>query len=116
MILDKLKLLLAALIVAVGVGGFYYFGDQSDLVRIPGLLFACALAIVVVLQTEPGGRGRDFTKGAIRELRQVIWPTRKETTQVTLVVVALVIVVALYLWVVDLGRRKAIQLLVNPGS
>ncbi|MFQ5756526.1 MAG: preprotein translocase subunit SecE [Acidiferrobacterales bacterium] len=116
MILDKLKLVLAALIVAVGVSGFYYFGDRSDLLRVPGLLLVCVLAIVVALQTEPGGRARDFTKGAIRELRQVVWPTRKETTQVTLVVVALVIVVALYLWVVDLGLQKAIQLLVNPGS
>ncbi len=114
--LDKLKLLLAALIVAVGVGGFYYLGDQSDLVRVPALLVAFALATVVALQTEPGGRARNFTKGAIRELRQVVWPTRKETTQVTLVVVALVIVVALFLWVVDLGLQKAIQLLVSPGS
>ncbi|MFQ6023150.1 MAG: preprotein translocase subunit SecE [Acidiferrobacterales bacterium] len=116
MIFDKLKLLLAVLIVAIGVGGFYYFDDQSDLVRIPGLLLACALAVVVGLQTAPGRGFQEFAKGSLRELRQVVWPTRKETTQVTLVVVALVIAVALFLWVVDLGLQKAVRLLIGRGS
>jgi preprotein translocase subunit SecE len=114
--LDKLKLVLAVLIVAIGVGGFYYFGDASDLVRVPGLLFAFALAIVVALQAEVGQNLQEFAKGSLRELRQVVWPTRKETTQVTLVVVALVIVVALFLWVVDLGLQKAVRLLIGQGS
>jgi preprotein translocase subunit SecE len=116
LILDKLKLLLTVLIVVVGVGGFYYFDDQSDLVRVPGLMVAVALAVVVGLQTEPGHRAREFTRGSLRELRQVIWPTRKETAQVTLIVVALVITVAVFLWVVDLGLQKAVKLLVGQGS
>jgi preprotein translocase subunit SecE len=116
LILDKLKLLLTVLIVVIGVGGFYYFDDQSDLVRVPGLMVAVALAVVVGLQTESGQRAREFTRGSMRELRQVIWPTRKETAQVTLIVVALVITVAVFLWVVDLGLQKAVKLLVGQGS
>ncbi len=116
MIFDKLKLLLAVLIVVIGVGGFYYFDNQSDLVRIPGLLVICVLAIATALQTEPGRGFQEFTKGSLRELRQVVWPTRKETTQVTLVVVALVIVAALFLWVIDLGLQKAVRLLIGQGS
>ena len=116
MILEKLKLLLAVLIVIIGVGGFYYFDDQSDLVRVPGLMVAFALAVVVGLQTEPGQRAREFARGSMRELRQVIWPTRKETAQVTLIVVALVITVAVFLWVVDLGLQKAMKLLIGRGS
>ncbi len=116
MTLDRLKLLLAALILGIGVGGFYYFSAQSDLLRVPGLMLAAVLAVVVALQTEIGGRVKEFVRGSIRELRQVVWPTRKETTQVTLVVVALVIAVALFLWVVDLGLQKAVRLLLRPGS
>ncbi len=116
MIFDKIKLLLAVLIVAIGVGGFYYFDEQSDLVRVPGLLLAFVLAVLVALQTEPGRAAREFAKGSMRELRQVVWPTRKETAQVTLMVVVLVLVVALFLWVVDLGLQKAVRLLIGQGS
>ncbi len=114
--LDHLKLLVALLIVFIGIAGFYYFGDQPELVRVLGVLVAAGLAVAVVLQTEPGRNAREFARGSLRELRQVVWPTRKETTQVTLVVVALVIVVALFLWIVDLGLQKAVTLLVRPDS
>ncbi len=114
--LDHLKLLVALLIVFIGIAGFYYFGDQSELVRVLGVLVAAGLAVAVVLQTEQGRNAREFARGSLGELRQVVWPTRKETTQVTLVVVALVIVVALFLWVIDLGLQKAVTLLVRPDS
>jgi preprotein translocase subunit SecE len=114
--LDTFKLAVAVLIIVIGVGAFYYFDEQSDLVRVPGLMAAAALAIVVALQTDLGRRARDFAKGSLRELRQVIWPTRKETAQVTLIVVALVITVALFLWVVDLGLQKAMKFLIGQVS
>jgi len=111
--LDHLKLLVAVLIMISGISGFYYFGDQSELVRVLGVLVAAGLAVAVVLQTEQGRNAREFARGSLRELRQVVWPTRKETTQVTLVVIALVIVVALFLWVVDFGLQKAVTSLVR---
>ncbi len=114
--LDHLKLLVALLIVFIGIAGFYYFGDQPELVRVLGVLVAAGLAVVVVLQTEPGRNAREFARGSLRELRQVVWPTRKETTQVTLVVVALVIVVDFFLLFVDFFIQKAFTLLVRPDS
>jgi preprotein translocase subunit SecE len=114
--LDTIKLVLAVLIIVVGVVGFYYFDQQSDLVRVPGLMVAAALAIVVALQTEPGRRAHNFGRGSLRELRQVIWPTRKETAQVTLIVVALVITVAVFLWAIDLGLQKAMKFLIGQVS
>jgi preprotein translocase subunit SecE len=114
--LDHLKLFVALLIMLIGIGGFYYFAGQSELLRVLGVLVAAGLAAAVVLQTVQGRNAREFARGSLRELRQVVWPTRKETTQVTLVVVALVIVVALFLWVVDLGLQKAVTLLVRQGS
>ena len=114
--LDHLKLLAAVLIMLTGIVGFYYFGDQSQLLRVLGVLVAAGLAVLVALQSEQGRNAREFARGSLRELRQVVWPSRKETTQVTLVVVALVIVVALFLWVVDLGLQKAVTLLVRQDS
>jgi preprotein translocase subunit SecE len=111
--LDHLKLFVAVLIMFIGIAGFYYFGEQSQLIRVLGVLVGAGLATAVALQTEQGRNARDFARGSLRELRQVVWPSRKETTQVTLVVVALVIVVALFLWVVDLGLQKAVTLLVR---
>ena len=38
---DKLKLVVAVLIVGIGVGAFYYLGDKPDLVRVLAILAAC---------------------------------------------------------------------------
>jgi len=108
---DKLKLILAVLIVVIGIGGFYYFGDKPDLVRVLALLAAAAMAVVVALQTAQGRAAWEFAKGARVELRRVVWPSNKETMQVTLVVFVLVVLVALFLWMVDWGLLKLMQTL-----
>ncbi len=35
------------------------------------------------------------------ELRKVVWPTKKETMQYTMIVVSTVAVISLFIWVVD---------------
>jgi preprotein translocase subunit SecE len=35
------------------------------------------------------------------ELRKVIWPTRKETMQYTMIVVSTVVVISFFIWVID---------------
>ena len=112
---DKLKLTLAMLIVAIGIGGFYYFGDKPDLIRLATLLAAGALAIVVAMQTAAGHNAWEFTKGARMELRKVVWPARRETMQMTLVVFVLVILVALFLWSVDWVLLKLVQAVTGQG-
>jgi preprotein translocase subunit SecE len=106
---DKLKLILAVLIVAGGIGGFYYFDDKPDLVQVAVILAAAVLAVIVVAQTEFGRSAWEFAKGARLELRKVVWPARKETMQVTLIVFVMVILVAVYMWAIDWGLHKIVR-------
>ncbi|HLQ26496.1 MAG TPA: preprotein translocase subunit SecE [Acidiferrobacterales bacterium] len=108
---DRLKLILAVLIVAIGIGAFYYLDTKSDWIRYLILLGALTAAVAVAATTVQGKSAWEFTKEARVELRKVVWPTRKETAQMTLVVIIMVIVVALFLWIVDWGLIKAVQAL-----
>jgi len=100
---DRLKLFIAVLILAGGIYGFYYLEPQGDLVRIGSVLGAAVVAAGVALTSVPGQAAWDFAKGARIELRKVVWPSSKETIQVTLAVLAIVIVVSLFLMLVDFG-------------
>ncbi|MEK7206870.1 MAG: preprotein translocase subunit SecE [Pseudomonadota bacterium] len=108
---DKLKLVLAMLLVAGGIGGFYYFGDKSDLIRLAVLLVAVMIAVVLAANTAAGHSAWEFTKGARMEIRKVVWPTNKETMQVTLVVVVMVVLVAIYMWAIDWGLHKIVRII-----
>ncbi|MEO5703020.1 MAG: preprotein translocase subunit SecE [Gammaproteobacteria bacterium] len=113
---DKIKLLLAVLLLVGGVGGFYYYADHSTLIRVLGLLGVVAVAIAVALLTQPGRDAWEFLREARNEIRKVVWPTRKETTQTTLIVFIVVILVAIILWLLDMFLLWAVQLLTNPGG
>lgn len=113
---DKLKLLAAALILAGAVVGFYLFSDQALVVRVLGLLVAAGIAAAVAIRSEPGAKAWEFGRGALIEVRKVVWPSRKETTQTTLVVMAMVILVGIILWVFDLFLSWAVQFLTGQGS
>ena len=59
------------------------------------------LPVGVALQTENGAWAWNLAKEARVEVRKVVWPTTQETTQTTLIVVGVVILVALILWALD---------------
>jgi preprotein translocase subunit SecE len=99
--LDGLKWLVVVVLVVVGVGGNMYFADQSLLYRFAALLALAALAIFVALQTAKGIEFWRLAKEARTEIRKVVWPTRQETTQTTLIVVGFVLLMALILWGLD---------------
>lgn len=99
--LDGLKWLVVALLVVIGVGGNMYFADQSLLYRFAALLVLAALAVFVALQTAKGLEFWRLAKEARTEIRKVVWPTRQETTQTTLIVVGFVLLMALILWGLD---------------
>ncbi len=113
---DRIKLSLAMLILAGGVGGYYYLAARPDSIRVAIVLVCTIVAALVALQTGPGRGVWEFAKGSRAELRKVVWPTRKEAVQVTLVVIAMVLTTALFLWVVDLGLTVAIKALTGQGS
>ena len=113
---DKIKWVLAVLLLIGGLGGFYYFAEYSMLMRVPALLVVAVVCLVIVLQTSAGGQLVGFFREANIEVRKVVWPSGKETTQTTLIVMALVVAVALFLWLLDMGLLKAVRLLTGQGS
>ena len=99
--LDGLKWVLVAVVVAVGVYGNYYFSAEPLLYRVIGLLVLALGAGFLALQTAKGGAFWTLVKEAKVEIRKVVWPTRRETVQTTLVVVAVVLIMGLILWALD---------------
>ena len=98
---DLLKWLAVVALVAVGVVGNQYYSGSPILYRVIVLLVLAAVAVYVGLQTAKGKSFAVLVKEARIEIRKVVWPTRQETTQTTLIVVAVVLVMALLLWGLD---------------
>lgn len=113
--MDKLILAVSVLILGIGIGAFYYFADKPDLIRVASLLAAGIFAVAVAMQSAQGRAAWEFAKGSRVELRKVVWPTNKETMQMTLVVIVIVILIALFLWIVDWGLLKAVKALAAQG-
>lgn len=97
---DKLKITLAVIAAIAGVVGFFILSDKSAM-RIIALVAGILLAVAFMWTSEPGQSFITFGKEAVRETRKVVWPTRKEAGQITAVVFAFVLVMALFLWGTD---------------
>ncbi|MBV4548899.1 preprotein translocase subunit SecE [Pseudomonas triticicola] len=98
---DLLKWLVVVALVVVGVVGNQYYAASPILYRVLALLAIAVVAAFVGLQTAKGKSFFVLVKEARTEIRKVVWPTRQETTQTTLIVVAVVLVMALLLWGLD---------------
>jgi len=114
--LDGLKWAFALMLVGGAIGAFYVYSDQSLLLRVVGLLAVAGIAAAVILQTGKGRHAWEFMQEARTEVRKVVWPTRKETVQTTLVVMAMVTVVAIFLWLLDMFLGWVVQSLIGAGS
>jgi preprotein translocase subunit SecE len=99
--LDSIKWVLVIALVAVGVVGNYYYSAESLLYRVLALLVLAVIAGWVALQTSKGKQFSTLVSEAKTEIRKVVWPTRQELIQTTVMVVVFVLVVALILWGVD---------------
>jgi preprotein translocase subunit SecE len=113
---DKIKLLIAALVLLGALVAFYFFSEQALVWRVLGLLLGVAVAGLVAAQSSAGKNAIAFTRGAIVEVRKVVWPTRKETVQTTMMVMAMVVLVGLILWVFDWFLAMGVEILTGQGS
>jgi len=100
-LVDNLKLSAAAVVVVAGIAVFYAFGDISALVRALIVVVSVIAAGGIVLTSAPGKEAWQFAVGTRTEVRKVIWPSRRETMQSTLVVILMVLVVGIYLMLLD---------------
>lgn len=116
MMIERIKLLLAALLVAAGVAGFYLLAEHATIFRVLAVLAGLVAAVVVFSTAGVGQSAFTFVRESIAEARRVVWPTRKETIQTTTVVFVLVVVMALFLWVVDVGFLYMVKSLMGRGA
>lgn len=115
-VIDTAKLVLAIVVLVGGIVGFYYFSSYGLLYRILGVVAFTMAAFGLVLTTTAGQAFLGFLKDARIEVRKVVWPTRQETVQATLVVVALVFLVGLILWLLDMMLFWGISTLTGQGA
>jgi len=114
--LDKIKLVVAAVIVIAGFWGFYRFGTSPMIARVGIILGSIVVAAAVAWTTDHGKRFYVYVQEAIAETKKVAWPTRKETMQSTGVVIAFVIVMAVFLWIVDALLAWAVESMIGMGG
>ena len=98
---DSAKWTIVIALLAVAVVGNSYFANESLLYRVLGIVALAVVAGLVALQTAKGAAFWTLVKGSRTEIRKVVWPTRQETVQTTMIVVAFVVLVALLLWGLD---------------
>ncbi len=114
--LDTAKLVVAVLIVLSAIGAFYIYAEQSLLLRVLGMLAALVIAAGIAFQTGKGRQIWGFFQDAQIEVRKVVWPTRQETAQTTLIVILMVIFIAIFLWMLDLFLGWSIGTLMGQGG
>ncbi|MBX3627039.1 MAG: preprotein translocase subunit SecE [Rhizobacter sp.] len=98
---DKAKLAVAGVLVVGAVVAFYLLGKQDMWVRVVALLVLLAMAVGTFFTSESGKQLIAFGQDSVKEVKKVVWPTRKEAGQMTLYVFAFVVVMALFLWLTD---------------
>ena len=98
---DKAKLAIAAALVVGAVVAFYALGQKDLWMRVAALIVLMAAAIGIFFTSEPGKQLIAYGQDSIREVKKVVWPTRKEALQMTGYVFAFVVVMAMFLWFTD---------------
>ena len=114
--LDTVKLALAAAVLIGGITAYYYFENDSLLLRVAGVLVALAIGTVIAFQSAQGHAFWRFILGSRVELRKVIWPNRQETLQTTLMVLVFTLIMGVFFWVLDFFLLWGTRLLTGQGG
>jgi len=113
---DKIKLGFALLLLAAGIAGFYYLRDSAMVIRVVSVLLGFILAATVAWFTIQGKQFYAFSRESSEETKKVVWPNRKETVQMTGLVFAFVVVMAIFLWMVDAGLLLLVKSVMGHGE
>lgn len=116
--INKIKLLLAFLLLVAGVAGFYMLAEAEKpvILRILAVLAGLAAASGVIWTTPTGQKSFNFVGESVSEARKVVWPTRKETIQTTMVVFVLAVVMAIILGFIDVIFAYMVKWLMGGAS
>ena len=99
--LDWLKWLVVLTLLGGAIYANWYYSAESVLYRVVGFLVVLGVAGLVAAQTAKGAATIDLAMGARIEWRKVVWPTKQERNQTTLIVLAVILLMALILWGID---------------
>lgn len=114
--LDTIKLVASLAVLILSLVGYYTFDQMHAVVRVLGVVAGAAVAVFIFYQTTIGRNWFQYLSHAKREVRQVVWPTRPETIQMTLIVFVVVILMGIFLWLVDMFFLWAVKLLTGQGG
>jgi preprotein translocase subunit SecE len=98
---DKAKLGAAVVLVIAALAGFYLLGREGQIAQWGALVVGLAAAFVVFMTAESGRQFAAFGRDSWKEVKKVVWPTRKEAVQMTMYVIGFCAVMALFLWLTD---------------
>lgn len=115
-VFDTIKIIVSVALVVAGIGGFYYYGEYSLFYRVLALVGVSVISLGFILTTDWGQSLWEFMKDARTEVRKVIWPTRQETVQTTMIVMLMVLIVGVFLWLLDMFFLWGVRLLTGQGS
>lgn len=106
--IDIVKLAIAAAVLVAGGYGYYQLPalmgqDVSILMRVGLLLVSIVVAAFIAATSTQGASLIEFSKGSRTELRKMVWPTRAETIQTTMIVLVMVVIIAIFLWLIDMA-------------
>ncbi|MCU7890986.1 MAG: preprotein translocase subunit SecE [Candidatus Thiodiazotropha sp. (ex Ustalcina ferruginea)] len=113
--LDTAKLILAVGIIVGAILGFYYLDGYSQLLRVLGLLALVGVSALIAYQTTVGRTVWEFASAAKVEVRKVVWPSRQETVQTTLIVFVMVLIMGIVLWLFDMMLGEILRALTGSG-
>ncbi len=113
-VVNTVLLAVAAMLLIVGVVGYYYFQGLAIMaVRVVGLMVVVVVASFIAALSDPGSSFFRFLKESDIERRKVVWPTHQETLQTTLMVIIVTILISLFLAAVDWGLGAAVRSLIG---
>lgn len=98
---DKAKLAASVVLLVGAIVAFYLLSRQGSVVQWAVLLVGLAAAVAAFASSENGRQLWAFGRDSWREVKKVVWPTRKETMQMTAYVFAFVAIMSVFLWLTD---------------
>ena len=113
--LDTVKLAAAVAILVGGIASFYLLSSDPLAVRWVIVLASLGVGILVALQSVQGRTFWQFVQGSRVELRKVVWPTRQETLQTTLVVFVAILAMGVFFWLLDMMLGAITHALTGRG-
>jgi len=114
--MDTAKLVLAVVVLVGSLVGYYVYAEAHAVLRVLGVIAGVAVAAFILYQTTTGRGWYNYLMHAKKEVNQVVWPTRPETTQMTLIVFVVVIIMGIFFWLIDMFFLWGVKILTGQGG